>query len=397
MNFLFERSNTNSTVNPQMIIIARETRGFTQSDLAKQSGISQSNISKFEGGQLTVSPENLRRIAKATHFPESFFLLPERRYDPLSEEDSRGGIYHRRQVSMNKGDLRVVHAKLNILRIQLARLLNHAQIEHDYEFPCLHPSDFAGGPEEIARQVRKAWDMPSGPVDNMVDAIEAGGGIIVMNEFNTMKLDGITQYIPETQLPPLIFLNADMPGDRQRWTLAHELGHIVMHCRFSESHLNADVEEEADRFANEFLMPAYDIGPVLFNLNLPALVRLKAYWKVSMGALIYRAHQLGKISDRQKRTLYRQMNANRYGRNEPLPILVEEPTILQQLLQVHRGVHGYSLSELSRMLAMHEDELQYVFGLEPGPNDWLPSQEPDRQRTGLWVEPFPEVQSLAGH
>ena len=45
-------------------------------------------------------------------------------------------------------------------------------------------------------------------------------------------------------------MNSDMPGDRHRFNLAHELGHALMH-----RHSTGECESEANRFAAEFLMP----------------------------------------------------------------------------------------------------------------------------------------------
>lgn len=392
MNFasVIDEKENELRANPDMIIIARESRGFTQSDLADRSGISQANISKFESGRLAVTLDHVTRIAKATILPEPFFFLPERRYEPLSDNDGDTGIYHSRRASMSKSDMKVTHAILNRLRIQVSRLLKGAEIEHDYKFPQLRANNFGGNIEEIARQVRKAWELQSGPIHSMVDVIEAAGGIIFMNQFSTMKLNGITQYVPETGLPPLVFLNADLPPDQQRWTLAHELGHIVLHCHYQARLDGDDVEDQANRFAAEFLLPERDAGPALFNLNLPTLARLKSYWKVSMSALIYRAHKLGRISDRQRRSLYQQMGANKYRRNEPVSLPAEEPKLLQELLKIHREFHGYDLLELSRLLFVFDDELRYIYGLQPGPNDWVQRAEEDdrnqRQRAA-WANP----------
>lgn len=376
-----EKKRDQFKANPDMIIMARESRGFTQSDLAEHSGISQANISKFESGRLAATQENVARIAKATSLPVPFFFLPEHRYEPLSDSDGDTGIYHSRRASTLKSDLKVTHAILNRLRIQVSRLLKDAEIEHDYNFPQLRSRDFGGDVEEIAHQVRKEWNLTAGPIRSMVDAIEAAGGIIFMNQFNTMKLNGVTQYVPETGRPPLIFLNADMPPDQQRWTLAHELGHIVLHCHHPARLESDDVEDQADRFAAEFLLPERDVGPALFNLNLPVLARLKSHWKVSMSALVYRAHKLGRISDRQKRSLYQKLSSNGYRRSEPVPLPAEEPTLLQELLKLHREFHGYDLTELSRLLFVFEDELRHIYGLEPGPNDWIQrAEEHDRDQ-----------------
>ncbi len=126
-----------------------------------------------------------------------------------------------------------------------------------------------------------------------------------MASFDTDQLDAISQYVPGSKLPPLFYLNADTPADRLRFTLAHELGHIVMHHQQTNE---ANVEEEADRFAAEFLMPEQEIGTSLYALNIPKLTRLKGYWKVSMGAILRRARDIGKITDRQYRNLWEQMS-----------------------------------------------------------------------------------------
>jgi Zn-dependent peptidase ImmA (M78 family) len=144
-----------------------------------------------------------------------------------------------------------------------------------------------------------------------------------------------------------------MPGERVRLTLAHEIGHIIMHHLPTE-----DMEREADRFAAEFLMPPHDITPDLTSLTFANLARLKSYWKVSMAALIVRAHETGKITDRQYRTLFEQMNKNEYRMNEPVPIPIENPTLLKDILNVYINDNGYSLSELSQLVALHEHEFR---------------------------------------
>src|SRR5690606_10379613 len=97
--------------------------------------------------------------------------------------------------------------------------------------------------------------------------------------------------------PPMIFYNSALATDRLRFTLAHELGHLVMHDVPSETQ-----EEEADLFASEFLMPENDIRPQFRRkLSLKVFASMKPYWKVSMAALVYKSHQLGELSDSQYR------------------------------------------------------------------------------------------------
>lgn len=147
-----------------------------------------------------------------------------------------------------------------------------------------------------------------------------------------------------------------------RFTLAHELGHVIMHQKPS-----ADMESEADRFAAEFLMPARDIRPELRPLSLSRLVVLKQYWRVSMAALIQRAGDLKVITERQRRSLWTQMSKEGYRKVEPSPIETERPTVLSDILDVYRHSHGFTLAEMSTMVASYEHEFRTRYFPAPSP------------------------------
>ena len=134
--------------------------------------------------------------------------------------------------------------------------------------------------------------------------LESAGAIVIMFDFGTRLIDGLSAYDPLDAMPPIVFLNSTSPAERTRFTAAHELGHIVMHRR---GFLSEDAEHEADDFASEFLMPTTEIKGFLGGITLDALASLKSRWKVSMGALLVRAVRLGKISERRSRTLWMQM------------------------------------------------------------------------------------------
>lgn len=86
----------------------------------------------------------------------------------------------------------------------------------------------------------------------------------------------------------------------QRFSLAHEIGHLVMHTGVA----TAEMEAEANQFAAELLMPAETIRKQLRLVQLRDLGQLKAIWHVSLAALIYRAREIGEITDRHARTLF---------------------------------------------------------------------------------------------
>jgi Zn-dependent peptidase ImmA (M78 family) len=158
-------------------------------------------------------------------------------------------------------------------------------------------------------------------------------------------VDAITHCVPG--MPDLIFFNEDVPMDRLRFTLAHELGHLVMHRIPS-----LKMEDEANRFAAEFLMPRAEIEPQLMRLSLPVLATLKQIWKVSMAALLEHAKRLGTVTERQYVRLRSALSAHGYLRREPAELDVprEQPHVLRALLDFHMNELRYGLDELGKLL-----------------------------------------------
>jgi len=336
----------NRTVNPDMIVLARESRGLTQSDLASMLGVTQAIISRYESKLRDVPPEQLAELSRVLDYPEEFFYQP----DTIRAAGS-SCLHHRKRQSMPIGDLKRIHAKINIVRIQMSRLMRGVAIERECDFPRMDVEDYADGPEEVARHVRKAWKLGTGPIRSMVGIIEDAGGVIFRCSFGTRKLDAISQWVPG--LPPLFFVNDEAPTDRMRYSLAHELGHVVMHCVPTPN-----LEQEADRFAAELLMPAVDIRPHLRPLSVPKAAALKPHWKVSMAAIIKRAFDLKLIGESYYRKLFTQMSKLGYRKVEPAALPDEEPTMLRDIVQTYLRHHQYSIRELSAHVRLNEREFR---------------------------------------
>jgi len=351
-------------VVPSKVVVTREARGLTQGELAERLGISQAKVSRIEAGMLPVTEEGLAKIAAALGYRESFFCEQDELYGidtsvvyHRSLETSL--IYHRKQQTTLIRTLSRIHAGLNIQRIHVQRLLRSARIEPVKPFPRLDIDEY-DSPETVAQAVRATWLMPRGPVVSVTKAIEDAGGIIVKVDFGTSQLDAVSQWIPG--LPPLFFVNRDLPGDRLRLSLAHELGHIVMHRT-----VNQDIEKQAFAFAAAFLMPRDSILPSLDIVTSARLATLKPYWKVSMQAILKRATDLGAITERQARYVWMQLSAAGYRKREPpeLDIPVEEPRLLREMVDIHVGNLGYSTEELSKLLGLLESDLRALYLPKP--------------------------------
>lgn len=335
-----------------MLTLARESRGRTQRELAEALGISQGQLSKIEAGVLMPSTAVLRKCATVLSYPELFFVQGDAVYGPGTSE-----FFHRKRRAVSSRVLGKIHAAINIRRMNVARLLRSADLPEPRIFHMdLDEFDSVG---EIARAVRATWHLPRGPVKDLTRAIEDAGGLVITADLETPLVDAVSQWIPG--LPPMFFINESMPGDRSRLSLAHELGHLVMHQAPRPA-----MEEEAMTFAAEFLMPEQDIRPQLADVSVTSLAALKPYWKVSMAALLHRAQELRCITERKARSLWMDLGKAGYRQEEPpeLEVAREQPALLREMLRLHQRELGYTTAQLAELLLLTEDDLTRVFDVE---------------------------------
>ena len=266
-----------------------------------------------------------------------------------------GAIFHRKQQSLSVGQLYQAHALAEIRRLEVMALLNSLGVE-ERPIPEYPVELFDDDPEKIARSVRAAMNIPPGPIFNLTEILERNGCVVVAHDFNSRQIDGFSQR--PMYGPCFLHLNSQLPPDRWRWTLAHELAHVVMHDD-PMAHPKL-VEEQADRFAAEFLAPGHEIAPLLSGLTFQKLGGLKREWKISMQALITRAYHLGTITDRQRRSMYVRLSKAGYRIREPetLDPPVEKPGKMAQLAQSHLDELEYGRTELGDLLAIGDEDFR---------------------------------------
>ena len=341
---------TASDFNPEMLALARRSRELTQTELAELSAVTRTSISRYEMGTLPVPNDSLCRLAVALDYPVKFFCRKATTVGMMG-----GAVFHRKQQSLPVKKLYRAHALADTRRLEITTMLDSLDIQTPF-LPQYLVDLFDDDPEKIARSVRAALNIPPGPIFNLTDTLERSGCVVVPHDFNSRQIDGFSQ---QTRYPPCFFhLNTHLPPDRWRWTLAHELGHSVMH--FDPMASPKLVEQQANLFAAEFLTPAHEIGHFLDGLTFQKLGGLKIEWGVSMQALITRAYHLGNISESQRRSMYSRLSSAGYRTREPetLDPPVEKPSKMAQLAQRHLDELSYSRTELCDLLAIGEAEFK---------------------------------------
>ncbi|MFH1381763.1 MAG: XRE family transcriptional regulator [Chloroflexota bacterium] len=337
-------------INHEMVILARESRGLTQKDLAKQLSITQGALSRIESGLLNTD-SGLEKMSKVLGYPVSFFTQKRQIYGLGLVE-----VFHRKRQSVGIKTLDKIYSLIDIRTSEISKMLKGVDIG-TIDFPFFNIDDYDGNASEIARMIRAKWRVPHGPIQNVMAYFEEAGGMIIPFDFETTKIDAISHWLPS--LPPLFFINKYIPTDRMRFTLCHELGHIIMHQKSP----TPEIEKQANMFAAEFLMPERDVRPYLVDLSIEKLASLKPFWKVVMSALLKRAVDLNLISQRHYRTLLMQLGKAGYRIREPaeLDLPAESPTLLQRILKVYINEMGYNMAELAKLFNLFETEFQAVY------------------------------------
>jgi Zn-dependent peptidase ImmA (M78 family)/DNA-binding XRE family transcriptional regulator len=332
--------------NRDMLQLARAARGFTQEDAARTSGVTQALISKIENGLSEPSAEVIEALSRGLDFPVDFFCYQNKIYG-LPQ------YHYRKRAKLGVRVLQKIEADINIQRIHIERLMQSFDGLKQNNLPTIDLDEKGWTPQSAARYLRGHWMVPSGPVSNITGLLEDAGVLVMQLDFGTHLLDAMSFRIPG--LPPLIFMNRYVPGDRYRFTLAHEVAHLILH---NAPMSDDDMEDQADKFAAEFLMPAVEIRPYLKYPSLGKLARVKTYWKVSIKALIYNAFQLKLITPSQYRGLNVNYSKAGYSKGEPFPIEVEEPRLLPRMIDYHMRELGYSLADMAKLLFLEPHEVQ---------------------------------------
>jgi Zn-dependent peptidase ImmA (M78 family)/DNA-binding XRE family transcriptional regulator len=349
-----------------MLRLARQRLGLTQKAAATQLGVLQNVLSRFENGVAAPDSALLMKAAQVYSVPREFFDIREPVYGPpVSVHPMTRG-----KSDVTARDLDMITAELNIRLMHLSRFLDGVDFTPTANVPRLDVEQY-GSPEKIAATVRAHWGMPPGPVDNLTQQIERAGIIVGFSKFGGASISGVTFRVPGK--PPLILLNALHPSDRMRYTLAHELGHLVMHT-FPTS----TMEDEANKFASALLMPAAAIQDAFRGrkITLQLLASLKPEWKVAMQALLMRASSLRLMSDNHARYLWQQISAKGWRLREPADVDFphESAVVLQSIVASHFTDLGYTLDDLTKMLRIHGGEFIEMYG------DFSPPRQGPRLR-----------------
>lgn len=335
----------------------REFYGLNQSQMAKKLGVSQPMISKIEKDEKVLDEDKFSVFSD--YFSESFLKS--------HIETANQKLFYRKLSSINKTTLNMFESRINLIHNVIDKGLDIVDIESDKKIPQIDPEVFNLDMEYIATEVRLRLGIGRGPILDIVKKLESFGVIIHFFNYDFIseenrKFDGVSLYANGI---PVILINDKIPNSRKVFTIAHELGHLVMHFD-SIINIDRDIEKEANNFAAAFLAPEKDIKSSLRRLTIEKLEELKLEWNMSLSALVYRAFTLGTITEQTLR--FWMMKLAPFRKKEPNEFKVSSPELLSRMLDlVNKDTENTFFKDIGYNIKLQEE----LFGFRNKPKTIL--------------------------
>lgn len=337
----------------QRLKLARAASGLSLRDLEAAIGnrVTAQAIGKYERNEDMPSSGVLSALAAALHVSEDYLLSDD---DMVLE----GVEFRKKEMASKREEAFVEGQTLHLLERYLALegILGLASVVWDKPVEAPYPVTSVADAENAARAIRTHWGLGIDPILNLAELLEERG--IKILSVGLSNIDGLTAKVRRKNgdpIPVLVIKEGEW-SERKRFTLAHELGHMVMDVRHGVDH-----EKAANRFAGAFLMPAEalwrEIGKKRTMISMGELLSLKQLFGASFQAITYRCHDLGIIGDVAYRQLFKVFN-ERGWRKPPF----EEPGKLNPACEHPRRMERLCFRALAEG-AIGESKAAEILGL----------------------------------
>lgn len=350
---------TGNAFEPTRLKLARQLQRLSAADLARIVGVSSQAVLNWEKGENTPSADAFSRLVLRLRKPPSYF------YGRPVESIQEGQAAFRAPKTMSAAARDGALAD-GTLAVQIVS----PDINRRFKLPaCNVPTmdiDVMGSsPAIVAATVRKHWGLAAAPISNMLHLLEGKGVEVYWIQPDHAKVDAFSLWHDET---PYIFLSTNCAsGERQRFNLAHELGHLVMHRRNGMYEREADqektwseLEKEAHEFASEFMLPKEAFSREFPAYpGLPLFLPLKARWGISVQAMIVWGNRHKRIDDNRYQSLYVEISRRGWRKQEPDPRPMEESR-LHSLICDRLDANGISLFEWADELGLAVEDIESI-------------------------------------
>lgn len=279
--------------------LARASAGLSLRELADRMGnaVSAQAIGKYERNEDMPGSRALMALADALGVSETYLL---------SDEDItlEGVDFRKKRTAKEEATIEAQTLQLLERYLAVEDLLGLKSVEWEQPRSAPYPVHDIRDAEDAARSVREEWGLGHDPIPKLAELLEERGIKVLSIELE--DIDGLAARVTRKgrDAARVIVVRRSIWAERKRFTLAHELGHMVMAVS-----TGVDEESAAHRFAGAFLMPAdvvrAEVGAQRSSISIGELVALKQRFGVSLQAIAFRCRDLGIIDKKGFSALYR--------------------------------------------------------------------------------------------
>ncbi len=337
--------------------VARTFQALTQRELADRVAVSNGLIAAFENGMKQPGTEILAALCAALDVQPSYFDVPHT--DEFQEVESN----FRKRITAPEKVKKQVLARATMFGMVVARLREYGTFPA-FDFPDI-PAVSLEHIEGIAEACRERWGLGTDAAIGDIARVAENAGAVILNiDIATAeKIDAFSRYGENS----VIVLNTEKDSpSRTLFSLAHEIGHGVLHQRARTMPLDVK-EEEADFFASVFLLPR-DAFTADFlanrSLDWEGLIDMKRYWRVSIQAMLRRAFQLNLIDAAEYRMRFRKLSYWGWRKNEPEEPTPDEPVLFREALERAYQDYRKTPAELAGDLGWSSDVFEKATGVK---------------------------------
>lgn len=350
----------------QRIRISRRAEGLSLRDLEARidNRVTAQAISKYERNESIPSSGVLMALANALGVSVDYLASD-------SDIALEAVDFRRKRLTSRREEAQVEARVIDLLEryLTVEEILGLPTVVRDMPrdapWPVLH--DLAEA-EQAALGLRGHWGLGLDPIPNLVELLEERG--VKVLSMPLTNIDGLTAQVrrEDQSIASVIVVNRQDWGERQRFTVAHELGHMVL-----DVVQRIDDEKAAHRFAGAFLMPAEtlraEIGKHRKSIGWSELFDIKRIFGVSVQALTYRCKDLGIFGSPLFRRLFNEFNRRGWRSppyREPWAMDGEEPKRFERLCFRALAEGAISESRAAELLGHSVHELIRRMDEPPG-------------------------------
>jgi Zn-dependent peptidase ImmA (M78 family)/DNA-binding XRE family transcriptional regulator len=341
------------TIVSTRIRSSRIQRGYSLQEVADKVGVTKQMINKYEKGDSMPTSDKLIAFSKLFgQKVDYFFRKPEVEIGEINFR--KKSKFSNKKVKSLKEEIRVQIE--NYLYIENICNLNSTFVNPLTECPINSKSDIIDATEVL----RKAWNIGNDTIHNIIQLLEDKEIKVIEVEEETNLFDGLATVVDEKYY--VIVINKSMPIERKRFTILHELGHLLLNL----NHLSEKEQESfCHTFASEMLLAQRNVlvefGEKRSSIAFNELKNIQEKYGISISAIMYKLGELGIISQDKLSSFYKSLNFNPAKKKEVEESRYEgEENSTKYENLVYRAVSEefISLSKASSLLQLSLEELK---------------------------------------